>query len=117
MQTWCRWCLVTQGVGFGGPDNAAHVGHFALFVDSSCDQGMSRPIATFGTVASLASEQVFQVSAWRRLVEDQAGTATSASDPSQTSPQKQNVAIAAYSSKLSSQRAEGHQPNHAKAKC
>lgn len=36
------------------------LGQFALYVDSTLDSGMSRPIATFGNVP-LSGEQKFQV--------------------------------------------------------
>ena len=60
------WCGVgfkqlPNGIGFGGAEGSANIGHFALCVDSTLDSGMSRPIATFGNTP-LASEQVFQVS-------------------------------------------------------
>ncbi|KAG2448783.1 hypothetical protein HYH02_006135 [Chlamydomonas schloesseri] len=59
-----QWCGVgfsqlPGGLGFGGAAGAR--GHFALYVEPSLDSGMSRPIATFGNSASLASEQVFQI--------------------------------------------------------
>ncbi|GIL71803.1 hypothetical protein Vretimale_766 [Volvox reticuliferus] len=60
-----QWCGVgfsqlPGGIGFGGASAAR--GHFALYVDSSLDSGMSRPIATYGNTP-LASEQVFQIDA------------------------------------------------------
>ena len=58
-----QWCGVgfsqlPSGIGFGGAAGA--LGQFALYLDSTLDSGMSRPIATYGS-PSLASEQLFQV--------------------------------------------------------
>ncbi|KAG2501261.1 hypothetical protein HYH03_001068 [Edaphochlamys debaryana] len=59
-----QWCGVgfsqlPSGLGFGGAAGAR--GHFALYVEPSLDEGMSRPIATYGLTKSLASDQVFQI--------------------------------------------------------
>ncbi|KXZ42291.1 hypothetical protein GPECTOR_167g172 [Gonium pectorale] len=53
----------SAGSGLGGGGGGAAVGgggHFALYVEPSLDEGMSRPIATYGN-SPLASEQVFQI--------------------------------------------------------
>jgi len=63
-----QWCGVgfselPNGVGFGGAQGGhGSSGQFAVYVDSTLDSGMSRPIATFGS-PSLASTQVFEVDA------------------------------------------------------
>jgi hypothetical protein len=60
-----QWCGIgfsqlPNGCGFGGAQGATNMGQFALYVDSTLDTGMSRPIATFGN-EPLTSHQVFQV--------------------------------------------------------
>jgi hypothetical protein len=55
-----QWCGIgfsqlPNGLGFGG-----QVGHYAMFVDSTLEAGVSRPSATYASPC-LASEQVFQV--------------------------------------------------------
>ena len=65
MNTNYQWCGVgfnqlPNGLGFGGAQQAA-AGQFALYVDSTLDKGMSRPLATFGS-PSLSACQVFEVS-------------------------------------------------------
>jgi Ca2+-binding EF-hand superfamily protein len=64
MNTNFQWCGVgfnqlANGIGFGG-SSGQHSGHFSVFVDSQLENGMSRPIATFGNDC-FASSQVFQV--------------------------------------------------------
>ncbi|MEW5305231.1 MAG: hypothetical protein WDW36_007787 [Sanguina aurantia] len=61
-----QWCgigfkALPSGIGFGGAQAKDALGQFALYVDSTLDSGMSRPIATFGNVP-LSGEQKFQVS-------------------------------------------------------
>ncbi|GAX72981.1 hypothetical protein CEUSTIGMA_g433.t1 [Chlamydomonas eustigma] len=61
-----QWCgmgfsQLPNGCGFGGAQGSNNMGQFALYVDSTLDTGMSRPIATFGN-DPLASNQIFQVS-------------------------------------------------------
>mmetsp|Transcript_14049 Transcript_14049/g.30421 ORF Transcript_14049/g.30421 Transcript_14049/m.30421 type:complete len:469 (+) Transcript_14049:131-1537(+) len=62
-----QWCGVgfsqlPNGLGFGGAQGATNMGQFALYLDSTLDEGMSRPIATFGNT-SLSTAQTFKVAA------------------------------------------------------
>ncbi|KAG1668813.1 hypothetical protein FOA52_004907 [Chlamydomonas sp. UWO 241] len=61
-----QWCgagfrELPSGVGFGGAAAKSVQGQFALYLDSSLDSGMSRPVSTFGN-EPLSAQQVFQVS-------------------------------------------------------
>jgi hypothetical protein len=61
-----QWCgagfrELPSGIGFGGAAAKSGAGQFALYLDSSLDSGMSRPVSTFGN-EPLSAQQVFQVS-------------------------------------------------------